>query len=205
MDIPCTMTDEYKTLRGEVRTETKVQNSRFIATALSTVTTDEVEQFIAETRKHFHDATHKCYAYRIGTDGTQYRSNDDGEPGGSGGRPILAAIDRFGLTDVTVIVTRYFGGTKLGVRILSRAYGDSAENALAQAEHVVRYKMEVLETSFPHSQISNVMHIVSKLGARILDTTYDEEVHVRLEARSSKLGHLRSSLLNQTSGNISIK
>ena len=199
------MTDQYKTLRGEVRTETKVQSSRFIATALSTVTIDEVERFIAETRRDFHDATHNCYAYRIGTDGTQYRSNDDGEPSGSGGKPILAAIDRFGLTDVTVIVTRYFGGTKLGARKLSRAYGDAAKNALARAEHVIRYKMAALEASFPHSQISNVMHIVSKLGARILDTMYDEEVHVRLEARSSKLDHLRSSLLNQTSGNISIK
>ena len=199
------MTDEFKTLRGEIRTETKVQSSRFIATALSTVTINQVERFIAATTRHFHDARHDCYAYRVGTDGTQYRSNDDGEPSGSGGKPILAAIDRFGLTDLTVIVTRYFGGTKLGARKLSRAYGDAAEHALAQAEHVVRYKMESLEASFPHSQISNVMHVVSKLGARILDTTYDEDVHVSLEARSSMLDHLKSLLLNQTSGNISIK
>ena len=124
--------DEYVTLKGESGGELKVQGSRFISTAYSAGSAEEVEKIVAARRKKYHDASHHCYAYRLGPGGETFRINDDGEPSGTGGRPILAAIDREGLTDTLVMVTRYFGGIKLGTGGLARAYGQAAR--IAQAE-----------------------------------------------------------------------
>lgn len=194
--------DEYRTIREEVFTETKMQGSRFIATASPSTTKSDAEEFVARLRKQYHDATHNCYAYRCGTGGTQYRSSDDGEPAGTAGRPILAVVDKLCLTDVCVVVTRYFGGTKLGVGGLIRAYGGAAEQALSSANIVTKFVLESLEVSFPHAHVGNVMHVVSQSGARIVDTTYDEDVHLVLEIRQSKVDDLRGLLVNHTSGNI---
>ncbi|MBM2845918.1 MAG: hypothetical protein HW407_1230 [Bacteroidetes bacterium] len=195
-------TDEFKTLQNQVRQEIRVQGSRFICTLHPVRTKEEAEEFVGRIRKEFFNATHHCYAYRLGTAGDRFRYNDDGEPGGTGGKPILTAIDRIGLTDVVAVVTRYFGGTKLGVGGLARAYGEAAEKAMSSAEPVTRYVLLALRVSFPHTHISNVMHVVSKLGARIVDTVYDEEVHLQLEIRVSRREELQSSLVNHTSGNI---
>ena len=194
--------DEYTTINTGVQVESKIRGSRFIASAMPSITTSEAEEFVARLRKQYHDATHNCYAYRCGTDGSRYRFNDDGEPASTAGKPILAAIDRAGLTDVCVVVTRYFGGTKLGVGGLIRAYGNAAEQCLASAEHVTKYLLDSFRVSFPHSHISNVMHVTSKCGARIAETVYDEEVHLMVEIRKSKSEELRSLLMNHTSGNI---
>ncbi len=199
------MQDEFKTIKSEARAETKIHGSRFIATALPVSTKAEAEQFLAGIRKEFRDATHNCFAYRVGTDGMQFRFGDDGEPGGSAGKPILAAMDKLELTDIIVVVTRYFGGTKLGVGGLVRAYSDAAEQALLKAEKLTKYKTEIIEATFPHSHIGNVMHVVSKIGAKIVDTLYDEDVHAKLEIRLSKVEELKSLLVNQTNGNINLK
>lgn len=197
--------DEYKTIVGEVHAEIRVQGSRFIATALPVVTKEAAEQFIVRIRKSRHDATHNCYAYRLGFDAQQFRYNDDGEPNGTAGKPILTAIDKFTLTNTMVVVTRYFGGTKLGVGGLARAYGDAAEQALSSADVVTRYLSDHVRISFPHSRISNVMHVVSKIGARITDTVYDEEVHLEIDIRQSRTAELKAALVEQTSGNIRMK
>ena len=199
------MSDEYKTIKKEARAELKVQGSKFIASAAPSITKSEAEEFIGRQRKQYHDATHNCFAYRCGTDGHVFRFNDDGEPSGTAGKPILAAIDKFGLTDTVVVVTRYFGGTKLGVGGLIRAYGDAAELALSSAEIQTKYILESIRISFPHSHISNIMHVTSQCGAKIVDTLYDEEVHLELEIRKSKAEDLRSLLINNTSGNVRIK
>jgi len=194
--------DEFQTLKNQVRAEIRVQGSRFICTLHSASTKEEAEEFVGRIRSEFFNATHHCYAYRLGTAGDRFRYNDDGEPVGTGGKPILTAIDRIGLTDVVAVVTRYFGVTKLGVGGLARAYGEAAEKAISSAEPVTQYVLLPLRISFPHGHISNVMHVVSKLGARIMDTVYDEEVHLQLEIRASRREDLRSSLVNHTSGNI---
>jgi uncharacterized YigZ family protein len=199
------MTDEYRTLGGQCRAEMKVYGSRFIATALPVLTSAEAEQFISRIRKQYYDASHNCFAYRAGTDETRFRVSDAGEPAGSAGKAILGAIDRHGLSDVVVVVTRYFGGTKLGLGGLARAYGETAHQALCSGTVVTRYRVGSLTASFPHAQISNVMYVVSRLGARITDTSYDEEVHLKLEIRSSKLGELQSVLMDKTSGNITVR
>lgn len=199
------MTDEYKTIENEVHSETRVQGSRFIATASPVSTKEAAEQFIARIRKSHHDATHNCYAYRLGFDAQQFRYNDDGEPNGTAGKPILTAIDKFTLTNTMVVVTRYFGGTKLGVGGLARAYGDAAEQALLSANVITRYLSDQVRISFPHSRTSNVMHVISKSGARIIDTVYDEEVHLEIEIRKSRAAELKAALVEQTSGNIRLK
>ncbi len=196
------MNDQYKIIKGETRTELKVQGSRFIATAAPCTTRNDAEEFIARIRKQYFEATHNCFAYRISPAGEVFRFNDDGEPSGSAGKPILVAIDKFGLTNVAVVVTRYFGGTKLGVGGLIRAYGTAAERALESGEHAMQYLLETLQLAFPHSHISNVMHVVSKLGARILDTTYDEEVHLMVTIRQSQAENLKAALIEHTGGNI---
>lgn len=199
------MHDEFKTIKAEARAETRVHGSRFIATALPVTTKAEAEQFIARIRKEFWDATHNCFAYRIGMGGEEFRSNDDGEPSGSAGKPILAMIDKSELRNIAVVVTRYFGGTKLGVGGLVRAYGDAAEQVLLKAENHTRYITQTFEATLPHAHISNVMHVVSKLGARIVETRYDNEVHMSLEIRLSRVEELKRALMNQTGGRISLK
>jgi len=199
------MSDEYRTIQEEVQVESKVRGSKFIASASPSITRTEAEEFIAQRRKQYHDATHNCFAYRCSTDGSQYRFNDDGEPSGSAGKPILAAIDKFGLTYLVVVVTRYFGGTKLGLGGLIRAYGGAAESALASSKRITKYVFDSFRISFPHAYISNVMRVTSTCNGRIVDTTYDEEVHLVLETRKSKSEELRTLLVNCTNGDARIK
>ncbi len=199
------MKDEYKTVRSTVRSEMKVQGSLFIASASPATTKLEAESFVATLRKEFWNATHNCFAYRLGVDGTLFRFNDDGEPGGSAGKPILAAIDKFELTDTILVVTRYFGGTKLGVGGLMRAYGDAAENALLKAEQITKFKTAIVDATFPYSHISNVMHVVSKVGARIIDTVYDEQVHAMIDVRLSKAEELKSMLVSHSNRSVTFQ
>ncbi len=199
------MKDEYKTLHNGARKELNVRGSRFIAVALPVTEKVEALQAIETVRKEFYDATHHCFAYRMGIGGSEFRSNDDGEPSGSAGRPILSAIDKLGLTDVIVVVTRYFGGTKLGVGGLVRAYGSAADCALEAGGCIARFAMGTLDIAFPHLRISNVMHVVGRTGARITGTSYDEEVHMVLEIRQSHIEALRASLVESTSGNLRVR
>lgn len=156
-------------------------------------------------RKEYPDATHHCHAYRLGTDQKLFRFHDDGEPSGSAGRLILVAIDALALTDIVVVVTRYFGGTKLGVGGLARAYGDAARRVLESAAVVTKYRTGLLEATFPHAYIGVVMHAVATTGVKIIDTSYDEDVHLRIEVRLSKIDEFRSVLIDQTNGNVSVK
>lgn len=196
--------DHYRTVRTEVRFETKVQGSRFIGIAFSVSSREQAAAALKNIKKEFYDATHHCYAFRLGPGGEQFRSVDDGEPGGTGGRPILAAIDRKGMSDVMVVVVRYFGGTKLGVPGLGRAYGGAAEAVLDSAEPVERFAVDRFIASFPHEQTHAVMHALSESKARIVDTAYDEEVHLTIEIRRSLAESLRQLLVERTAGNIRI-
>jgi uncharacterized YigZ family protein len=196
------MDDQYTTIARPARAETKVMGSRFIARCEPVADAEGVEAVLEKVRRELHDATHHCYAYRIGERGEAYRAHDGGEPSGTAGRPILAAIERSGCTDVIVVVTRYFGGTKLGVGGLARAYGDAATEGLSRAGRRTVYPMQRWRISFPHSLINPVMHVLSHEGATIADTAYDEEVHITLEIRASLSPALRESLQNKTSGNI---
>jgi putative IMPACT (imprinted ancient) family translation regulator len=132
------------------------------------------------------------------------RTHDGGEPAGTAGRPILAAIDRAGLADVLVIVTRWFGGVKLGKGGLARAYGEAATLALSRAVRETRYFTEGLLVVFPHACTGEVMHAVSRAGARLRDTTYDEEVHLLLDVPRSRVAPLVEELTERTAGNLRV-
>ena len=199
------MEDTYTTILRRGRAEVKVQGSRFIALAVPGTTREEIDPVLESVRKEYFDATHHCYAYRLGTGREAYRMHDDGEPAGTGGRPILAAIDREGLTDVVVVVTRYFGGTKLGVGGLSRAYGEAATQALRDAGRETRYVVAELELVFSHDVTSAVMHCISRFQARIVDTAYDDQVRMRVEIRQSMVGELNDRLVEQTGGRAAVK
>lgn len=198
------MTDTYTTIRGPFRFESKDRGSRFIADAVPVTARAEAEAALEAVRQESYDATHHCYAWRIGTGGEQYRIHDDGEPGGSAGRPILAAIDRSGLTNVLVIVTRYFGGTKLGVGGLVRAYGDAAAGALQGAGILVCYLTAVCTVRFGHALIGPVMRVAARREARIVETSYGDGVTMRLEVRRGELERLAADLVDATHGQAEI-
>jgi uncharacterized YigZ family protein len=130
--------ETYRTLESQFRHETdKVKGSRFLATVAPASNTEEAQELVERVRREFHDARHHCSAWRFGLTGQAFRYSDDGEPSGSAGKPLLQAIDGRELVDVAVVVTRWFGGTKLGVGGLVRAYGGAAAEALDLAETVV--------------------------------------------------------------------
>lgn len=142
----------FQTLSVPNQAEFKDKGSRFIAFAYPIASTDDVKKYVDALRQEHHKARHWCYAYRLGTDGNQFRANDDGEPSGSAGRPILGQIDSFELTDVLVVVVRYFGGTLLGVSGLIHAYKTSTQMAL-QAASIVEKNIEktvLLRCDYPH-------------------------------------------------------
>lgn len=197
MDI---RSDEYTTLRARARAAVTVRGSRFLAQAVPVREKDECDEVLRGVRKEYFDATHHCFAYRLGPDGMQFRTNDDGEPSGTAGKPILSAIDGAELTGVMVVVTRYFGGTKLGAGGLARAYRQAAELALGAGERLTRYICDVLPVSFPHACVGPVMRAVTAAGGRIASSRYEMEVHMEIEIRRSRTKGLRTALLEGTSG-----
>ena len=199
------MDDEFLTVDGTVEAEAKVQSSRFIARVLPVETKQAVDHALASIRKEFHGATHHCYAYRLGPNGDQFRCNDDGEPSGTAGKPILAAIDEARLTNILVVVIRYFGGTKLGTGGLVRAYAEVVQMALGRARIVTRYDVECFTVIFPHDMTGRVMHAVSRFTAHIDETQYDDEVQLSLRVRRSKALELKQELMTATSGNVRLE
>lgn len=137
----------------------KDNGSRFIATAYQVSSEEQVKEIVAALKNEYHDARHHCYAYRLGHDGSRFRANDDGEPSGSAGRPILGQIDSAGLSDVLVVVVRYFGGIKLGIPGLIRAYRESAAEALANCVRVDKVATESFCLVFPYEAMNEAMKI----------------------------------------------
>ena len=142
----------------------KDNGSRFIAKAYPVEGEEEIKQIVASIRKEYHDARHHCYAYRLGYKGDRFRANDDGEPSGSAGRPILGQIDSLGLSDILVVVVRYFGGIKLGIPGLIRAYKTSTADALAQAEIVDKVAGKFFRVTFDYLSMNGVMKVLKDMG-----------------------------------------
>ena len=197
--------DEFVTVRERCLREIKVQGSRFLAAVFPVTDTALVDSCIAAIRKEYHDATHHCFAYRLGTEETRFRYGDDGEPNGTAGKPILAAIDREGVTNTLVVVTRYFGGVKLGTGGLARAYGKAAQSALAAAPKEVQYLTTIIRATFPHASIGQAMTVFGRFGIKVLETIYDDEVHVRVDVRLSHAEKVKRELIDQTAGKVVFK
>jgi len=176
--------DRYVTLSAGHREEVRIRSSRFIASAIPALTPDEARQALAVISREMHDATHHCWAFRLS--GGDESSSDAGEPSGTAGKPILSAIGRAGLTDTLVVVTRYFGGIKLGTGGLARAYREAAGLVLESAPRSVRHWMAALEVTFGFPQTGLVEPLLSRFGAIKLKSEYGAKVHLRVSVRRSK-------------------
>ena len=188
--------DTYSSIAGRSDGLFKDNGSRFIAQAYPVETEDEVKEIVGRLRKEYHDARHHCYAYRIGLDGGLWRANDDGEPSGSAGRPILGQIDAAGLSDVLVVVVRYFGGIKLGIPGLIRAYKTSTADALSQASVVEKVAGRFYRVTFPYLSMNAVMKVVKDLSLPQKDTSFAEQCSMVLRVRLSN----ESAFLERVSG-----
>ncbi len=196
------MEDEYLTIEGLTRSEIKVKGSRFIATAKPVETEPAVKAFLQAISSKFWDATHNPYAYRL--KGGSFRFSDAGEPSGTAGRPILNAIDSFGLTDLALVVTRYFGGTKLGVGGLSRAYHQAALSSLQKAKLITAYITGDLIMEFPYEQTNAVRRVLGQFRVQSIEEKYSDRVKLTLAVRKSLIEKLQRRITEATNGRAKI-
>ena len=178
--------DAYRSIAAPSEGLFKDNGSRFIALAYPVETEEEVKSIVAGLRKEYHDARHHCYAYRLGYQGDVFRSSDDGEPSGSAGRPILGQIDSAGLSDILVVVVRYFGGIKLGIPGLIRAYKTSTADALSQATVLAKVAGQHFRLHFDYLSMNAVMKVLKDMDipqrAQSFGADCSLEVRVRLSA-----------------------
>ncbi len=175
--------DNYKTIKSSSQGTYKEKGSRFIALASPVTDPDEARVIIESIRKEYHDARHHCYAYMIGIERSLWRVNDDGEPSGTAGRPILGQINSRELTNILVVVSRYFGGTLLGVSGLINAYRTAASEAINNAGVVERTLHDYYEIKFPYISMNDVMKILKEENAVQSGQSSDLECSVLVNFR----------------------
>ncbi len=189
------MTDEYKTITeviGEGLYSEK--RSKFLAFAHHVETIDEIKDILASYRKKYYDARHVCYAYVLGADKADFRANDDGEPSSTAGKPILGQINSYDLTNVLVIVVRYYGGVNLGTGGLIVAYRTAAADALDHATIEIRLVEEVITYSFPYPMMNAVMRVIKEMQPRIVSQTFDNTCSISMSIRQEMAPVLRDRL-----------
>ncbi len=177
--------DSYKSIPAPAEGLFKDNGSRFISFAFPVETEEEIKDIVAELKKKYHDARHHCYAYRLGYLGDRFRANDDGEPSGSAGRPILGQIDSRGLSDVLVVVVRYFGGIKLGIPGLIRAYKTSTAEALDNAGTVEKIAGKWFRIDFGYGAMNQVMKVLKDMDLRQKDQDFGNECSLKAWVRLS--------------------
>ena len=188
------LNDEYKTLKTEGEGYYTDKRSKFLAFAHHVTSVEEIKELLAGYRKKYYDARHVCYAYMLGPERTDFRANDDGEPSSTAGKPILGQINSNELTDILIVVVRYYGGVNLGTSGLIVAYREAAADALAHSEVELRQVEEVVTYTFAYPLMNDVMRIVKEMQPRILSQTYDTTCEIRLSIRKSEAEQLRNRL-----------
>lgn len=192
------MEDAYQTIVAPSTGEFRDRGSKFLAYAYPVYEEETINEHLTELKKLHPKARHHCYAWRLGTEGLQFRANDDGEPSGTAGRPILGQIDSFALTNVFVVVVRYFGGTKLGTSGLINAYKLSTAAALEAAEIVERLLEAVYEVEFDYSLMSDVMNAVKQQEVEIIKQEFTDKgnlhIAIRLSETEDKLMRMRAQI-----------
>ena len=177
--------DTYNSIAAQSEGLFKDNGSRFLAFAYPVESEAEVKEIVQRLRKEYHDARHHCYAYRLGLDGEPWRANDDGEPSGSAGRPILGQIDSAGLSDILVVVVRYFGGIKLGIPGLIRAYKTSAADALANARVIEKVAGRWYTLHFPYDDLPAVMKLAKDMDLPQRGQSFLSECTLEVRVRLS--------------------
>ncbi|BDS10037.1 IMPACT family protein [Aureispira anguillae] len=188
------MSDTYLTIAEPSIGEYKEKGSKFLAYTFAVYSEEDVKKRLEEVKKEHFKARHHCYAYRIGLDGKRFRANDDGEPSGTAGRPILGQIDSFGLSNVLSVVVRYFGGTKLGTSGLKRAYKESTKDAFEQADIIEKIIEDQFHIIFDYVATSDVMNYLKNEGFTILNAVYEEKTTLTVTIRQNDIARFKESL-----------
>ncbi len=188
------MVDEYQTIKGTSQGTYSELRSKFLGFAHHVTTAQEALDLVAEYQKKYYDARHVCWAYMLGAEREVFRSNDNGEPSGTAGKPILGQINSRDLTDVIVLVVRYFGGVKLGTSGLIEAYRTTAAATLEAAEVEQRTVDGSCSIDFDYADMNAVMKVARLMEARIVDQTCDMQCHMTFSIRMGRLGELQRRL-----------
>lgn len=189
------MIDEYKTITNKIGEGTySEKRSKFLAFSHHVETLDEVKEIVASYRKKYYDARHVCYAYMLGVERTEFRTNDDGEPSSTAGKPILGQINSNDLTDILIIVVRYYGGVNLGTGGLIVAYKAAAALAIEDSVQETRQVEELVKYDFPYVMMNDVMRVVKEMQPRIVSQEYDNTCSITLSIRKSEAETLRGRL-----------
>lgn len=188
------MNDIYYTIEQPAEGSITEKKSKFISHIFPVKSAEEVKVIVDEHRKKYYDARHLCWAYVLGWEREEFRSNDDGEPSGTAGKPILGQINSAGLTDVLILVVRYFGGTLLGTGGLIKAYKEAAADAIANAEIVERTVDDSIEIYFEYLLLNDVMRVLKKFEEAHWTQEFRESCRMRLQIRRSLSPQLREML-----------
>lgn len=189
------MQDTYKTISSKIGEGFySEKRSKFLAFAHHVSSLDEIKQLLAAYRKKYYDARHCCYAYMLGPQRVDFRANDDGEPSSTAGKPILGQINRSDLTDILIVVVRYYGGVNLGTGGLIVAYRTAAADAISHSDIEERQVEEIVNYSFTYPMMNDVMRLVKELPVRILHQSFDNTCEITLAIRKSQGELLRKRL-----------
>ena len=188
-------TDSFLSISSESRGTYREKASKFIAIALPVSTEEEAKLTLEELKSTYHDANHHCYAYRLGHENPTYRINDDGEPSGSAGKPIYGQILSTGLSDILVVVIRYFGGTKLGIPGLIHAYRTVARTALDQAVIIEKIICVQFKVTFEYQMMNEIMRILKEEGIKIMSQMSAENCEIVFQVRKSHITKLQTRFL----------
>lgn len=188
------MEDVFKTIEAQAEGIYKEKGSRFIALAYPVTREEEIRDIIAGLKEKYYDARHHCYAWRLGAAKTHFRANDDGEPSSTAGKPILGQIQSNDLTNILIVVIRYFGGIKLGVSGLINAYREAAADALRNALIIEKTVDEQLRIHFSYMVMNDVMKIVKEEEPEVLERHFEMECDMLLSIRQKDMPALRARL-----------
>lgn len=186
--------DEYKSIAAPSEGLYKESGSRFLSLVYPCSSPEQALEIVADLKKKHHDATHHCYAYRIGIKGDIFRINDDGEPSSTAGRPIYGEILSAGLSDILVVVVRWFGGVKLGVPGLIKAYKTAAKDAISNAQEVVKTATVPMEITFEYPQTDLILKELKKAGAEIVSKSFESECIIRALVPVSRIESIKKML-----------
>ena len=195
------MIDEFKTISSKIgEGYYSEKRSKFLAFAHHIGSTESVKPLLDSYRKKYYDARHVCYAYMLGVDRKDFRANDDGEPSGTAGKPILGQINSHELTNILIVVVRYYGGINLGTSGLIVAYRTAAADAIAHSEIIDQQVEETITYDFTYPMMNDVMRIVKEMSPKIISQHFDNTCTITLSIRKSEIELLRNKLKNLSFG-----
>lgn len=193
------MKDTYKTIAAKSEGYYKEKGSKFIAYAYPVVSEKETKEILLRLKKEHHSARHHCYAWRIGAEEPAFRANDDGEPSSTAGKPILGQLISFDVTNIFVVVVRYFGGTLLGTSGLINAYRSAAADALNNADLITKILEDNFILKFTYTQMNDVMQVIKQETLNIINTRFELDCRLEFSVRKSEAEKIKS-LFDQLHG-----